>query len=124
MIPLPPVPPGPTAFSPDAGARPHLSESATAVAPPDLGRAAVTSLEATAKSDLAFADPVEVNPLEPPADPPPVKGLGIPPLHMEQVGDQDKPEALDMPDQTTAASLTQSLAELAETTTPLVDLRR
>jgi hypothetical protein len=47
-----------------------------------LGLAAVTALGAGRSPRL--------DPLEPPADPAPLKGLGIPPLNTRQVGDFDK----------------------------------
>lgn len=124
MTPLPPVLAPTVSASNAPTTRLDTPGSTHAVTEPDLGRAAVTAADATKDTDLHRTDTAEVDPLEPPADPPPVKGLGIPPLHMEQVGDLDKPEATPPAEQNPAASLTQSLAELAETTAPLVDLRR
>jgi hypothetical protein len=68
---------------------------------PELGRAAVTEVQASAKAALGIADPKEAIPEIPP-DPPPVKGLGIPPLNTMKVGDMDEvptpPEVRTMDD--------------------------
>jgi hypothetical protein len=55
---------------------------------PELGRAAVTEAQASAKASLGLAGSNDEIPEIPP-DPPPVKGLGIPPLNTVQVGDMD-----------------------------------
>ncbi len=56
---------------------------------PDLGRAAVTQAEATAKAAMGAPGHAKRPVPEIPPDPPPVKGLGVPPLHMRAVGDSD-----------------------------------
>jgi hypothetical protein len=56
---------------------------------PDLGRAAVTQAEATAKAAMGAPGHAKRPVPEIPPDPPPVKGLGVPPLHMREVGDSD-----------------------------------
>ncbi|GAA5067480.1 hypothetical protein GCM10023209_07220 [Roseibacterium beibuensis] len=63
--------------------------------PTETGRQAVTPASDATPADMRQA-PCGTNgvePLDPPADPPPVKGLGIPPLDVTRVGDSDSPEA-------------------------------
>lgn len=116
-----PVPPFPPPLAP-ADPRPTRTVSA-AVAPPSLGAAAVT---AAADTSGARLDPqptrgTAVVPLDPPADPPPVKGLGIPPLNTRQVGDFDELPPVLPPRGTYGAS---ALIEPPPAPAPRLDLRR
>lgn len=98
MIPIAPLPPGPTPAAPSAtlpvGPAPLRAE-APAAARPMIGAEAVTaaaasrgtSLRAGLKSDAREEDPAP----EPQRDPRPVRGLGVPPLHTARVGDLDRP---------------------------------
>ena len=56
---------------------------------PLLGTSAVTQADAAAKTALGVPGHTTKSVPEIPPDPPPVKGLGIPPLHMRAVGDSD-----------------------------------
>jgi hypothetical protein len=106
----------------DHAARPrHPGTDTAAVAPPALGRSAVTAAQATARADLPSGDVNTPARLEPPADPPPVKGLGIPPLHMAQVGDRDKGDA--PVSQKPTSSLPDAWNGLAPHDPPILDRR-
>jgi hypothetical protein len=129
MTPLPPALP-PAALAPaDPHTRaPSAQSDQPAVALPALGAAAVTAATAT-KPVSTRRDPQgnsaapggrgEIEPLEPPKDPPPVKGLGIPPLHTAKVGDRDR--AFAMPQSNDLAA---TLAETDAQPARQVDLRR
>jgi hypothetical protein len=86
--------PGPTL----AGMSPRMGTEGTepgAGPRPDLGRAAVTQAEATAKAAMGVPSHARRPVPEIPPDPPPLKGLGVPGLHLREVGDFD--EARDTP---------------------------
>jgi hypothetical protein len=74
------------------GAAPQ--QSPTGAEPPAaartlLGASAVTQAEAAAKTALGVPGHARKSVPDIPPDPPPVKGLGIPALHMREVGDSD-----------------------------------
>lgn len=74
---------------------PAAGAQAATTSPPDLGTRAVT---APAKGKMLRHDPGG-SPAPPlPAKPPPapIKGLGVDPLDTRQVGDRDRPSALDL----------------------------
>jgi hypothetical protein len=77
------VPPGSAPLRSPTGAEPPASPQ------PELGARAVTQAQATAKASLGAPGHAKRPVPEIPPDPPPVKGLGIPPLHMREVGDSD-----------------------------------
>ncbi len=89
----PPLPQTPAAQQFVSGTPAPGSATATPAELPALGAAAVTAARDTKDTDLRSDTSAEADPLEPPADPPPVKGLGIPPLDTSKVGDFDEPEA-------------------------------
>ncbi|MGP1357251.1 hypothetical protein [Roseicyclus sp.] len=62
---------------------------------PELGRAAVAQAEASEKAQMAPHRDGRRHVPEIPPDPPPVKGLSVPALHLREVGDFD--EARDTP---------------------------
>jgi hypothetical protein len=64
-----------------------------------------------------------VDPLAPPPDPPPIRGLGIPPLDVTRVGDFDEPQAPDAPPAKEGQFSTR-LADLDDPPEPRLDLRR
>ncbi|MDG4648144.1 hypothetical protein P6F26_06790 [Roseibacterium sp. SDUM158017] len=70
---------------------------APAAPKPDIGRAAVTQAQATAKAALGAPGHAKRPVPQIPPNPPPVKGLGVPPLDMRAVGDAD--EARNAPPQ-------------------------
>jgi hypothetical protein len=79
-----PAPLGVAAKTSPAGAVPPAAPK------PDLGSAAVTQAEATAKTAMGAPGHAHRPVPEIPPDPPPVKGLGVPPLDTSQVGDLDR----------------------------------
>jgi len=92
MIPTAPVAytPPPPATQPGADTKFNPTGAEAPAAPkPDLGPKAVTQADKTAKAALGVSGARRDVPDIPP-DPPPVKGLGIPPLNTLQVGDQDE----------------------------------
>ena len=78
---------------------------------PGLGASAVTQAKATASADLGIREDARRDVPEIPPDPPPVKGLTGPALHLREVGDFD--EARDTP-----APLMSDLHEELETPGP------
>ncbi|AHM05640.1 hypothetical protein roselon_03382 [Roseibacterium elongatum DSM 19469] len=92
MLTLPPAPPW-AAQVPTQPSSPPLDTARHTK--PELGTSAVTppaAAHATAERPAAGRSS-QVDPLAPPTDPPPVKGLGLPPLDVTRVGDRDSPEA-------------------------------
>jgi hypothetical protein len=85
VVPVVPWPGGAQKMSPTGAVPPAAPQ-------PELGRAAVTQADATAKAALGVPGAGRPVPEIPP-DPPPVKGLGIPPLNTAVVGDFDEVEA-------------------------------
>jgi hypothetical protein len=97
-----------------------------------LGPEAVTAIRAT--KPVTPRDPgreaarqalPRIDPLEPPSDPPPVKGLGIPALHTAKVGDQDILDDPPLP-QTAAerGGFQKALSQTDGARDPVYDLRR
>lgn len=92
--------PPPPATQPAADPKGSPTGAEPPAAPrPELGAQAVSQLDEAAKVSLYGPGAPEDVPDIPP-DPPPVKGLGIPPLNTLQVGDQDEipdppPKAMD-----------------------------
>ncbi|MFW5655036.1 MAG: hypothetical protein ACOCYW_05240 [Roseicyclus sp.] len=92
MLPTAPTPIGPSTSQMQALAaqRPSPTGAEAPAAPkPELGRAAVTEVQASAKAALGIASSRDAIPEIPP-DPPPVKGLGVPALDTAKVGDMDE----------------------------------
>jgi hypothetical protein len=79
---------------------PSAPEAAPAAAPPDLGRKATTQVEAPSLPPMEPNSLARLNVPEIPPDPPPVKGLGIPPLDTTQVGDFDEIDSPPPPEAT------------------------
>lgn len=122
MTPLATLPPLPVAAAPLAGSEP-ARRAAPAVAPPALGAAAVTAVETGRSIRLDPRRETRTDPLEPPADPPPVKGLGIPPLNTRLVGDLDKIDDAPRPPPP-GSDLSALLAALEPPLDATVDRRR
>jgi hypothetical protein len=87
-----------------------VPSAAPAASPPDLGRAAVTQAEATRLPPLETQSLARLVVPEIPPDPPPVKGLGIPPLDTTQVGDFDE---IETPPET-RADVTPAISDLLQ----------
>lgn len=105
----------------------------TQATPTALGLSAVTAVAAPksiSPRDALRGDQggsqSEITPIEPPADPPPVKGLGIPALHTARVGDLDILE--DLPSVAPDAPARSGFSDALDATEPpnerSVDLRR
>lgn len=132
MIPTAPVPMTPAAQPVQNGAAQGFSPTGAeppAAPQPELGRAAVTRVEATAKAALGVPGAQRPVPEIPP-DPPPVKGLGIPPLNTAVVGDFDEidtppPPASqeNAPAAEAGPALSDLIAALQDTTPPEFDRR-
>ena len=87
-----PVAPAPSQIQPAfAQQLAPAGAEATGAPRPELGTAAVTQSQATARTDLDLADLSDEVPEIPP-DPPPVKGLDVPALNTAMVGDGDEIE--------------------------------
>jgi hypothetical protein len=128
MIPTAPTLPagGPGPAPLVEAARTQPAPAATpAAAPPDLGRTAVTQAEATRLPPMEPQSLARLNVPEIPPDPPPVKGLGIPPLDTTQVGDFDEIDSPPPPEVTGpgAAAISDLLAALQDSPAPGLDRR-
>jgi hypothetical protein len=104
---------------------PSAPQAAPAAAPPDLGRKATTQVDAPSLPPMEPNSLARLNVPEIPPDPPPVKGLGIPPLDTTQVGDFDEIDSPPPPETTGpgAPAISDLLAALQDTAPPGLDRR-
>jgi hypothetical protein len=105
---LPAGGPGPAPLV-DVTKAPPPPASTAAVAPPARGAAAVTQAEAPNLPPLDAQSLAKITVPEIPPDPPPVKGLGIPPLDTKIVGDFDEIETPPPPETRAISDLLQAL---------------
>ncbi|MCU4653788.1 hypothetical protein N8I71_13165 [Roseibacterium sp. SDUM158016] len=114
--------PAATGSAPQAAA-PRMSPTGAeppAAPRPELARAAVTQAEATAKAALGVPGAGRPVPEIPP-DPPPVKGLGIPPLDTARVGDFDRREPAPPPPEAPPPAMSDLLQALQDRAPPGLD---
>jgi hypothetical protein len=124
MTPLPAytLAPGATVLMPPSGPEGARPDATRPGAAPLLGAAAVTAPSAARMIRLDPRAAEGPDPLAPPPDPAPLKGLGIPPLNTRQVGDFDKLD--DTPPPPPPGGGYAGPTDATATMQPRVDLRR
>ena len=114
----PVVAPGQMTMTPVSAARMRPAGSEPSAAPPpDLGSASVTQAEASAKAALGAPGQAKRPMPEIPPDPPPLKGLGVPPLDTSRVGDFDRARETGQP------AISDLIAAIQRPDAPVLDRR-